>query len=160
MSIEICVLSDSLLNSIADWQHAIDAEGFPLQLSDDEQLDQRGGGLTVHLREKLTSFQYRIDDLNDVMSTYKNNNFGHDWKYVVGFPWITGFDELTAVWMAATAYASATGGVVFDEQEGKLFTPAESLQVVHDIERTRPEAEVALQNFIQQPRAKSLRSPD
>lgn len=33
MSMEIYVLSDQKLNSMSDWQSAIDAKGFPLRLS-------------------------------------------------------------------------------------------------------------------------------
>jgi len=35
MSMQICVFSDRTLGSIAEWQQAIDAEGFRLRLSDD-----------------------------------------------------------------------------------------------------------------------------
>jgi hypothetical protein len=141
MSVEINVLSDSRLDSIASWQRSLDAEGLPLRLAHDVLFDEDGGTLTAHLHDRPTSFQCWIEDPADLMSTYKNINFGHSWKYVVTFPWIAGFDELIAVWMAATAYARATGGVVFDEQEGKLLTADESLQVVHDIERDLPQAE-------------------
>jgi hypothetical protein len=57
--------------------------------------------------------------------------------------------------MAATAYARATSGIVFDPQEGKVFNPAEALKVIKDMERTRPEAEGALRSFVQQLSAKS-----
>ena len=40
MSMQICVLSDTQLNSISEWQRAIDAQGFPLRLSNDELLAQ------------------------------------------------------------------------------------------------------------------------
>jgi hypothetical protein len=58
--------------------------------------------------------------------------------------------------MAATAYARATGGVVFDEQEGKLFTPAEALQITRDIEQSLPEMEAALRNYVKRISAKFL----
>jgi hypothetical protein len=57
--------------------------------------------------------------------------------------------------MAATAYARAIQGIVFDEQEGKLFTPAESHEITWDIERRRPELEAVLRNYIEQLSAKS-----
>jgi hypothetical protein len=57
--------------------------------------------------------------------------------------------------MVATAYARATDGIVFDEQEGKLLTPEESLRVVREIERRRPEMEAALRSFVQQLSPKS-----
>lgn len=155
MSMEICVLSNSRLNSIAEWQHAIDNEGFPLRLSGDDPFDTRGGSLAAQLRDKPTSFEYRIEDFNELRDFYKKINFGHDWKYVLALPWISGFDGLAAAWMAATAYARATTGVVFDPQEGKLFRPEEALQIVRDIERPSPELDAALRNFMQRLPAKS-----
>lgn len=38
MSVELYVFSDAALDSISDWQKAIDAEGFALRLSDDGPL--------------------------------------------------------------------------------------------------------------------------
>lgn len=80
---------------------------------------------------------------------YEKVNFVRDWKCLLAIPWIHGFDGLTAAWMAATAYARATSGVVFDPQEGKVFDPAEALKVIEDMERTRPAAEAALRAFMQ-----------
>jgi hypothetical protein len=42
--------------------------------------------------------------------------------------------------MAATAYARATSGVIYDEEEeGRLFSPATALDVARDLERFLPE---------------------
>lgn len=41
--------------------------------------------------------------------------------------------------MAATAYARATGGVIYDEEEGKLFSPAAAVAVARDLEQVLPE---------------------
>lgn len=41
---------------------------------------------------------------------------------------------MRAAWIAATAYARATGGVVFDEIDGKVRNPEEALEVVRDLE--------------------------
>lgn len=155
MSIQICVFSNSHLNSIGDWQQSIDAEGFPLRLSSGQPFDKHSGTLTALLREKPVSFQYRMREAGGMIRFYKEINFGHDWTYVLALPWISGFDGLDAAWMAATAYARATGGVVLDPQEGKLFGPEKALQVVKDMERTRPDAEGAVRNFVQQLSPKS-----
>jgi hypothetical protein len=154
MSIQICVFSDSHLNSIGGWQQSIDAEGFPLRLSSGQPFDKHSGTLTALLRENPVSFQYRMREADGMIRFYKEINFGHDWTYVLALPWISGFDGLDAAWMAATAYARATSGVVFDPQEGKVFDPAKALKVIEDMERTRPQAEAALQNFRQQLSAK------
>jgi hypothetical protein len=146
MSMQICVLADSRLNSIAVWQKSIDAEGFPLRLSDADPTRN----LAARLPNEETSIEYGIYDFGELKSTYKQVNFDHDWKYVVAFTWSSDFAEEIAAWMAATAYARAVDGVIFDEHEGKFFTPDESAQIVREIERRRPEMEAALRSFVQQ----------
>ena len=145
MSIEIFILSDIQLKSVADWQSAIDAQGFALRLSGGP-LTASGGSLVAQLNGRLTSLEYRIENFGSLRGFYKNVNFGRDWACVVALPWISGFDGLIAAWVAAVAYALVTTGAVFDPQEGKVFSPAEALNVVKGIERARPEAEAALRN--------------
>src|SRR5580692_8330919 len=151
MSMQICVLADSRLSSVAEWQQAIDAEEFPLRLSGPEP----GRNLAARLRDEETSIEYGIYDFGELRDTCKHVNFGRDWKYVIAFTWSSDFAEEIASWMAATAYARATGGIIFDEQEGKLFTPAESLEITWGIERRRPELEAVLRNYVEQLLAKS-----
>jgi hypothetical protein len=151
MSMQICVLAASRLSSIPEWQKAIDAEGFPLRLSNAEP----GRNLTARLGEEETSIEYGIYDFGELKDSYKHVNFGHDWKYVVAFTSSSDFSEEIAAWMAATAYARASNGIIFDEQEGELFTPDESLRITQEIEQRRPELEAALRGFAQQLSAKS-----
>ena len=155
MSIEIFILSDTQLDSIAEWQRAIDAEEFPLRLADDIPLDTRGGSLVAYIDDSETRIEYRVEDFGRLKDLYKAVNFGRDWKCLLAIPWIHGFDGLTAAWMASTAYARATGGMVFDPQEGKVFNSSMALEIVRDIVRTRPEAETAVRNFVQQLSPKS-----
>lgn len=151
MAMQICVLADSRLSSIAEWQKAIDAEGFPLQLSDADP----NRNLAARLRDEETSIEYGIYDFRELKETYKRVSFGRDWKYAVAFTWSSEFAEEIAAWMAATAYGRATGGVIFDEQEGKIFTPDESRQITRGIEERRPELEAALRSYVERLSAKS-----
>ena len=48
MSMELHVLSDRPLNSVVEWQRAIDREGFQLRLSSDIQFATASGMLPVH----------------------------------------------------------------------------------------------------------------
>jgi myosin-crossreactive antigen len=57
------------------------------------------------------------------------------------------FDQLQVAWMAAAAYAKATGGVVFDDQEAKVRTAAEAREVVQEIERGMPAVEAMLRDL-------------
>jgi hypothetical protein len=150
VSMEICVLSDVRLVSIAEWQTSIETERFPLLLPREKTLAKSGGGnLRVQLRDKETMIEYSVVDFSELEETYRNVNFGRVWKYVMAFIWSSAFAEEISAWMAATAYARATSGLVFDEHDGKLLTPAESLGVVLELERSLPEKETALQSFLQ-----------
>ena len=148
---QICVLTDSRLSSIAEWQKAIDAEGFPLRLSDADS----NRNLAARLRDEETSIEYGIYDFRELNETYKHVSFGHDWTYAIAFTWSSNFAEEIAAWMGATAYARATDGAIFDEQEGKLFTPDESVQITREIERRRPEKEAILSAYVKRLAAKS-----
>lgn len=151
MGMHICVICDGRLDSIAEWQKAIDAEGFPLRLSGAGPL----GNLAANLHDEETSIECDAYDFNELKDAFKHVNFGRDWKYAVAFTWSSDFAEEIAAWMAAAAYAHATNGVIFDEQEGKIFTPEESLKIARDIEQRRPTMEAMMRNYIEQLSAKS-----
>jgi len=148
---QICVLTDSQLSSTAEWQKAIYAEGFPLRLSNPEP----NRNLAVHLRDEETSIEYGVYDFGELKDTCKAVNFGHGWKYVIAFTWSSDFAEEIAAWMAATAYARATNGVIFDEQEGKILSPEEALKIAHDTEQRRPAMEAIVRDYIDQLAANS-----
>jgi hypothetical protein len=65
----------------------------------------------------------------------------------IGFRWIGDSTELQAAWMAATAYARAPDVIVFDHQEGRVFTPLQALEVTRNIERDLPAFEQAMRDF-------------
>jgi hypothetical protein len=156
MSMEICVLSDVRLASIVEWQDSIKTENFPLRLPQgDPLIGSVGGNLLTQLRDKDTMIEYSVVDFSELKQVYKNVNFGRDWRYVIAFTWSSDFDEELAAWMAATAYARATRGIIFDEHEGKLLTPEESVQITREIEGRQPELKALLQNHLQGLSAKS-----
>jgi hypothetical protein len=151
MAMQICVLTDSQLGSIAEWQKAIDAEGFPLRLSDADP----DRNLAARLRDEETSIEYGIYDFEELKQANGHVSFGHDWTYAITFTWSSDFAEEIAAWMAAAAYAHATNGVIFDMQEGKIFTAAESLKIAREVEQRRPTLEAMLRDYIAQLSAKS-----
>lgn len=136
MSMELWVFSDKQLRTIAEWQLAIDAEGYPLALSDEILFEQLKGFLPMHLRAELTGFECYHDDAAEMIRENPDIDFGHAWKYLLGFRWLgSKVSELRAAWMAGTAYAQATDGVIFDDQEGKLRKAAQAREVVRDVEQ-------------------------
>jgi hypothetical protein len=135
MSMELQVLSDKQLYSIAEWQAAIDTEGFPLRLAEGRRMDTIDGFLPSYLQNRLTGFECSWWDAGEVVAAHPATSFGHAWKYALGFRWAgSKRDEMRAAWMAAVAYARATDGVVFDDLDGKVRSPEEALTIVHDLE--------------------------
>ena len=138
MSMELHVLSDQRLNNSAEWQHAMNLASYPVQLSD-VQFASINGFATVALNGAQTGFECFHDDASKAMNFLGRENFGYQWKYALGFRWRgTSLDELQAAWMAATAYAAATGGIVFDHEAGKVLTLREARAAVDRIVRNIP----------------------
>ena len=69
-------------------------------------------------------------DAGELIDDYTDIDFGHRWKHVLAFRWGADFAACLSAYMAATAYAKATDGVVFDPQEGEVLTPPKALEVV------------------------------
>jgi hypothetical protein len=148
MSMEITVFSDVGLDSIAAWQRAIDAHDFALVLDTQATFESMRGFLPATARGKVTGFECFHDNAQELANSYDDPALRRDWKHALSFRWGGSFDECLAAWMAATAYATATKGVVFDTQESKVFSPEGALAVVREIERERPAYELMLRDAI------------
>lgn len=144
---EIWVLSDRQLNSMAEWQAAIDAEGYPLQLSADKIFAKLRGFLPMRLRDQPSGCECYHDPADELIEAWSAVDFGHPWQYALGFRWGGNFNAMQAAWMAATAYAAATNGIVIDDQESKIRTVAESRTEVQDIVRSIPKMEEILRDL-------------
>lgn len=141
MSMEIWVLSDKQLNSIAEWQSAIDAEGYPLQLSADAIFANLRGFLPMRLRKQPSGCECYHDPADQLMEGWSDVDFGRAWKYALGFRWGASLGAMQAAWMAATAYAAATNGIMIDDQESRFHTAAESRSEVDNMVRSIPQME-------------------
>lgn len=147
MAMELFVLSDKQLNSVVDWQAAIDREGYPLRLNGNQAIDALKGFLPALLRDTKTGFECNLWPAEEFMREVSSVNFEHEWNYVLALRWGGNLNQVPAVWMAATAYAKATDGVVFDEEEGKIRSAVDARTVVDDIERELPEMEAMLRQL-------------
>lgn len=144
MAMEMFVLSDRNLTFIADWQAAIDAERYPLQLDPDIRLQTHVGFLPARLSGQSTGFECDhfpaaefIREIQEISSV----EFGHAWNYVLAFRWRGDLNELQAACMAAAAYATAVDGVVFDDEESIVRSAAEARENVQKIVSDIPKIE-------------------
>jgi hypothetical protein len=147
MAMELHVLSNRRLNSIAEWQQIISAQGFPLRLAADVQLASANGLLPAKLEGKQTGFELYHDDAKKTVRFLGVGNFNSIWKFALGFRWRGDFSELEAAWMAATAYAAATAGIIFDHEEGRIFTPQQARDLVAKFISERPRVKTLIEEI-------------
>jgi hypothetical protein len=148
MSMQLDIFSDRQPSSIAEWQAAIDSEGYPLKLMPDAKIDCLSGFLPCHLGGERTGFECFHDDPGDVMRSNADIYFGHPWKYCLEFVWLgSRWYELLSAWMAATAFAKITGGVIFDYEGEKLITVDQARQLVHAMEHPSAADKAARKEF-------------
>lgn len=141
MSMEIYALSDKRLSSIAAWQEAIDAEQFALTLNTERPFGELQGFLPAVWQGRQAGFECDHWQPNDVLDGYSQVGFDHRWKYCLAFRWGADARACLGAYKAASAYANATGGVVFDPESGKVLTPPQAKQVAQQVERDLPSFE-------------------
>jgi len=147
MAMELFVLSNEQLKSVSEWQNAIDEEGYSLCLDAKKSIESLKGFLPTRLHGAKTGFECSCWSIDKLVSTFPDANFSQQWKYVLTFRWGGDLSQLEAAWIAAAAYAQATNGVVFDEQDGRINTSDEARSVVRDIMSAMPKAEAILREI-------------
>lgn len=140
MSLEAYVLSNKTLQTYVEWQRHIDALAFDLTLIGESEPPARRGHLPAVWNGREAGFECGPGDLDDIVTTYDDVEFGGPWTYAYAFCWST-LSGCLGAWMAATAYARATGGVVFDPQEGVIQTVEDAVRETRDTERNFPRIE-------------------
>lgn len=141
MSIELHVLSDQRLGSIAEWQRAIDAEGFSLRLSTEGEFDALHGHLPAVWGDRAAGFECDHLDAAAFFDEMPDLDFGRRWRHVLAFRLGGDFRALMGAYMAAAAYARATGGVVFDDESGEVMSADKAAHVARTVESDLPRLE-------------------
>lgn len=142
MSMAIHVLSDRKLTSMAEWQQAIDAEGFGLRLSAGRSFEALRGFLPAQWSGREAGFECGHDSTAELHEYYGGDvDFGHVWSCALTFGWGSDMLACLGAYMAAAAYARATDGIVFDPQDSRIFTAQEAADAAREIERDLPSLE-------------------
>lgn len=137
MSMELYVISPKRLDTIQEWQKAVNEFQFPIRLSEDVDFEKTSGFLPVLLNGKLSGFEcdhWTIDDIKESLS-FHHIALDPILKHVLAFRWGGNFDELICATQASTAYALATGGLIFDPQEGEMLSNEKSLELAKNVEK-------------------------
>ena len=137
MSMELYVISPKRLDTIQEWQKAINEFQFSIKISEDVDFEKTSGFLPLLLNGKLSGFECDHWAINDMKESLSFHHIALDpsWKHVLAFRWGGNFDELICATQASIAYAIATGGLIFDPQEGEIFSNEKSLQLAKNIEK-------------------------
>src|SRR5712672_3866087 len=106
MSIEMFVLSDSRLTSIAEWQEVIDREGFAVKLLTETTFDELGGFLPVRYGDVEAGFECYHEDAAAIMDMCEDVDFGHRWKYALGLRFGGNLDASFGANACGAAYAN------------------------------------------------------
>jgi hypothetical protein len=145
MSMEIYVLSDRRLSSLAEWQRSINTIGFTVSLPIDVAVQELHGFLPVAMGTGRTGFECDHWNASELMDFYKAITFQRRWSYCLAFRWGSDFEEGLAACQAAAAYALAVDGVVFDPQEGLVMSPQQALVAARQFEADIPKMREAVQ---------------
>jgi len=140
MSIEIFVLSDRKLGSIAEWQQAIDAEGFDLKLDTSRPIEALNGHLPAQRGEQFAGFECDPCDPAEILDLYDDIDFGRRWTHCLALRFGGDFYALWGADAAAAAYARATDGVVFDSESGEVWQPDQAVEMTRQLERDMEKA--------------------
>jgi len=150
MSMEIYVLSDRRLASVDAWQKAINEGGIPLQLSEETPFQRLHGALPVVFDRRQTAFECDHCNARELMTETPDVDFGRVWTYALAFRWGGDVYAGASSYAAAAAYAAATGGVVFDCQEGKLISFQQAVATSRELPQSQSVVDEAIRRVLEQ----------
>ncbi len=148
MSMEIYVLSDRRLSSMDEWQQAIAKEGSDLRISADRPIETLKGHLPAWRKEERVGFECDHRDASRLMAEYPDVHFGRPWAHALAFSWGADLKACASAYMAATAYAAASEGIIFDCEELKIKTPKQARETVRKIEAELPMFEARMKEIV------------
>lgn len=76
-------------------------------------------------------------------------DFGREWAHGLAF-YTKEFEELLVGYVAAAAYAKASGGIVFDPQQSLVMSPLRAFEMAGELEREIPKAQEAMQAVLRE----------
>lgn len=150
MAMELYVFSDRQLSSMSAWQQAIDAAGFPVGLPTRFPFDWENRALPAEFRGRATAFESKLCDANEAMAESPDIDFGHRWKHGLVLRWGSDTYAGAAAYLAAAAYAQATGGVLLDCEEAKIISATRAAEIGFELERSIPMIEAAVRKVVEQ----------
>lgn len=108
------LLTDRLLETLADWQSAIDADGFPVRLQSVEGSLSSAALVRAELSDGPTTFRLDVSHPHDVVLPSDRPKGPERWRHAVTLSDTEGDLSGFTSTLAAIAYGERCGGVVYN----------------------------------------------
>lgn len=133
MSMELYIFSDRQLNSIAEWNSALASESFDLKI-EEGPIRSLSGHQPAKLRNREVWVEFDHWNASKFLKEESDIHADRAWAYLLALRW--NFDALAgcAAYMAAAAYAKATDGVVFDDQEAMFISWYRAAEIARQLD--------------------------
>jgi len=116
--------------------------GFALTLSTARPIHGLEGFVPAQSGEMESGFECYHDDDSELLVAYASVDFGHPWRFALSFRWGGNLAACLAAYQAGAAYAKATGGVLFDPEQGEILAPQKAVEAARQLEKDLREAEL------------------
>ena len=131
MSLSAYVLSTRALETIGEWQAAIDAHGFKLTLGGEaeERIEALFGHLPVVWQGHEAGFECLPggeDAAEDFVDDEEEARLGGPWTQILEISYV-GLANIAGVAIAGAVYAHATGGIFWEGEEGVRIDAGEAV---------------------------------
>ncbi len=150
MAMELYVFSDQQLSSMSAWQAAINTAGFPVGLPVRFPFDWENRVLPAEFRGRPTTFESKLCNASEHIAELSPVKFDRPWKHGLVLRWGSDAYAGAAAYLAGSAYAKATGGVLLDCEEGKIISAKRAAEIGFDMERSIPMIEAAVRKVLEQ----------
>jgi hypothetical protein len=144
MAMELFVFSDKRLETITDWNATLVEMGFGVVIEDSRRIAELSGSQPTKLRGRDVWIEYDHFDPTKFFEEQDYVRKERNWKYLLAFRFGGDLYALTAVYMAAAAYAKATDGAVLDEYEPVFRSWQQVVQMAVDNDRDTPRIEALI----------------
>ena len=144
MAMELFVFSDKRPETIMEWNTTLAEMGFSVVIDDSRSIAELSGSQPTKLRDRNVWIEYDHFDPAKFFEGQDYVRMERDWKYLLAFRFGGDLYALTAVLMAAAAYAKATDGVVLDEYEPVFRSWQQVAQMAIDNDRDTPRIEALM----------------
>jgi len=106
--------------------------------------------LPARFRDKATAFQCDHRKAAELIAESSDIDFGRQWRYALAFRWGSNVYDGISAYLAASAYARATDGVVLDCEDGKIISAERAAERGWDLEKSIPMIEAAVRKVAEQ----------